>query len=107
MSSLAIRQRVSFLILFGTLALRAATDWPLLRGSVDHSGYVDANLQRPLRLLWAREFLIERLGTALEPIVADGKFFVTTHAGNVYASDAINGEPIWRFQAGGPFLHSP
>src|ERR1043165_5184061 len=51
----------------------AIADWPGLRGSPDHAGLVRTNLDRPLRLLWAREFTGERLGTAMEPIVAGGK----------------------------------
>src|ERR1044072_2375308 len=107
MSGSTICPTFALLVLFGTFALKTSADWPTLRGSPDHSGYVEATLQRPLRLAWAREFFNERLGTAMEPIVAAGKLFVTTHSGNIYACDANSGEPIWRFQAGGPFLHSP
>ena len=82
-------------------------DWPALRGDVQHAGFVQADLKRPFRLAWAGEIAGERLGTAMEPIVAGGKLFVATHAGNLYALDAESGEPVWRFQAAGPFLHSP
>jgi hypothetical protein len=85
----------------------AIADWPGLRGSPDHAGLVRTNLDRPLRLLWAREFTGERLGTAMEPIVAGGKLFVATHSGNLYGCDAMSGVPLWRFKAEGPFLHSP
>src|SRR6185369_1016123 len=85
----------------------AIADWPGLRGSPDHTGFVRTDLDRPLRLLWAREFSGERLGTAMEPIVAGGKLFVATHSGNLYGCDALSGVPLWRFKAEGPFLHSP
>src|ERR1043165_2627577 len=85
----------------------AIADWPGLRGSPDHTGFVRTNLDRPLRLLWAREFSGERLGTAMEPIVAGGKLFVATHSGNLYGCDATSGVPLWRFKAEGPFLPSP
>src|SRR2546427_4319848 len=101
------RRTVILTLLTGAVDPAFPAGWPCLRGSPEHSGYVGATLQRPFRLVWAREFLNERLGTAMEPIVADGKLFVATHAGNIYASDAISGEPIWRFEAGGAFLHSP
>ena len=107
MSGSTIRQTVALLTLFGLAVLKARADWPTLRGSPEHSGYIEEKLQRPFRLAWAREFLNERLGTAMEPIVTAGKLFVTTHSGNIYACDANSGEPIWRFQAGGPFLQSP
>ncbi len=85
----------------------AKGDWPGLRGSPEHSGFVPASLDRPLRLLWAREFNGERLGTAMEPILASGKLFMATHSGNLYGCDAVSGVPLWRFKAEGPFLHSP
>jgi hypothetical protein len=47
------------------------------------------------------------MGTAVEPIIGDGKVFIPTHAGNLYAIDASSGEVSWRFQASGPFLQSP
>src|SRR4051794_22606297 len=98
---------LAVLLSLGLPASLAGADWSALRGSVDRSGFVPATLDRPLRLLWAREFFNERLGTAMEPILAGGKLFVATHAGNLYACDAVTGAPIWRFEAGGPFLHSP
>jgi hypothetical protein len=84
-----------------------AADWPMIRGDAQHTGFVAAELKPPFRLSWAREFKDERLGTAMEPIVAGGRVFVTTHAGNLYCLRAEDGEGVWRFQAQGPFLHSP
>src|SRR5215212_141929 len=51
----------------------SASEWPMLRGSFDHAGYVQADIKRPFRLVWATELPEERLGTAMEPIVADDK----------------------------------
>jgi PQQ-like domain len=97
----------AILALFSSLGVTLSADWPGLRGSPEHSGFVSADLKRPLRLLWAREFFGERLGTAMEPIIASGRMFVATHSGSLYGLDAGSGEPLWRFQAMGPFLHSP
>ncbi|MCY2994338.1 MAG: PQQ-binding-like beta-propeller repeat protein [Planctomycetota bacterium] len=88
-------------------ALAARGDWPMLRGNAQHTGFVRADLQRPFRLAWVREIERERLGTVMEPIVADGRLFLATHSGNVYALDAESGKPLWRFTSHGPFLHSP
>jgi hypothetical protein len=60
-----------------------------------------------MALAWAREIEGERLGTAMEPIVAGERVFVGTHAGNVYALRADTGDALWRFKAQGAFLHSP
>jgi outer membrane protein assembly factor BamB len=82
-------------------------DWPMVRGNPQRTGYVDAELKPPFRLAWVRHFVGERIGSAVEPIVADGKLFIGTHSGNLYALDAKSGKPLWRFQANGPILHSP
>ncbi|HPD16807.1 MAG TPA: PQQ-binding-like beta-propeller repeat protein [Planctomycetota bacterium] len=84
-----------------------AADWPTLRGNVARTGYVDAEIRPPFRLAWARHFVGERIGSAVEPIIADGKVFIGTHSGNLYALDAASGRPLWRLQAEGPILHSP
>ena len=84
-----------------------AADWPTLRGNVARTGYVDAEIKPPFRLAWVRHFVGERIGSAVEPIVADGKVFIGTHSGNLYALDAESGKPLWRFQLDGPILQSP
>ena len=88
-------------------AASARADWPTLRGSVERTGYVDAEIKPPFRVAWVRHFVAERIGSAVEPVVADGKVFIGTHNGNLYALDAESGKPLWRFQADGPILHSP
>src|SRR5947207_2477173 len=87
---------------------RAATaDWPMLRGTTQHTGWVREELKPPYRLAWAREIEGERLGTAMEPIIAQGKLLVATHKGNLYALDAESGDALWRFRAQGAFVQSP
>ncbi|MBE7501258.1 MAG: PQQ-like beta-propeller repeat protein [Verrucomicrobiales bacterium] len=102
------RRLSSFLALAAVLALPAAfADWPTLRGNPQRTGFTPTPLLPPYRLAWAAEFADERLGTALEPIVAQGRVFIATHHGNLYALDATSGEPLWRFASPTPFLHSP
>ena len=91
--------------LFAAPAVSA--DWPTVRGNVARTGYVETELKPPFSVAWARHFVGERIGSAVEPIVAEGKVFIGTHSGNLYALDAATGEPVWRFQAQGPILHSP
>src|SRR2546428_2183284 len=83
-------------------------DWPQLRGGAEHSGYVQGALPegRPTRA-WVRHFAGERLGSAMEPIVGEGRVYVATHHGSVYALNAETGEPVWRLVTTGAFLHSP
>jgi hypothetical protein len=91
----------------GWAAMLAAADWPMVRGDPQHTGFVPEQLSPPFRLAWAVEFEGERLGTAVEPIVNAGRVFIATHAGSLYALEAESGRLLWRFQAHGPFLHSP
>ncbi len=80
----------------------------MLHGNAQHDGFLPAaDPKPPFRLAWVRHLAGERLGTALEPIVAAGRVFLTTHSGSVCALDAVSGEPRWRFTARGPVLHSP
>ncbi len=95
------------LVVFPVGCCLAHADWPALHGNAQHTGFVPAELRAPFRLAWAVEFDGERLGTAMEPIVANGRVFVATHAGNLYALQATNGEPLWRFAGEAPFLQSP
>jgi len=82
-------------------------DWATLRSNPQRAGFVASQPRPPFRLAWVRYFVNERIGTCVEPIVTDGKVFVTTHNGSVYALDAETGQPLWRFRAHGAFLHSP
>jgi hypothetical protein len=102
-------QRISLTCAVLFLLAQATTkaDWPAIRGTAQRAGFTRNEIKPPFRLAWERHFEGERLGTALEPIVSSGKVFIATHKGNVYALNAETGQPIWRFQAHGPFLHSP
>ncbi|MBM4034721.1 MAG: hypothetical protein FJ291_23500 [Planctomycetes bacterium] len=81
-----------------------AADWPTLRGNAARTGYVDAEIKPPFRLAWVRHFVGERIGSAVEPIIAEGKVFIGTHSGNLYALDAESGKPLWRRQASSSIL---
>ena len=82
-------------------------DWTTLRGNSQRTGFVASQLHPPFHLAWVRHFVNERIGTCVEPIIADGKVFITTHNGSIYALDAKIGQTLWRFKAHGAFLHSP
>ena len=82
-------------------------DWHTLRGNPRRTGFVEKSLQLPLSVSWVRHFRNERIGPAVEPMVSKGRLFVGTHQGNLWALNARTGEPLWRFEASGAFLHSP
>ncbi|MCS7253718.1 MAG: PQQ-binding-like beta-propeller repeat protein, partial [Armatimonadota bacterium] len=70
-------------------------DWATLRGNLQRTGFVNTQIRPPFQLAWVRHFVNERIGTCVEPIVYDGKVFVATHNGSLYALSAETGEPIW------------
>ena len=82
-------------------------DWPQLRGNAQRTAFTPDPIPTPLHLQWTVSFEGERIGTAVEPIVAGGRVFVATHAGHLYAMDLVSGRPLWRFTAPGPLLHAP
>ncbi len=96
----------SFILLLGAVA-SANADWPALHGSVERTGFRAESLTNQFHLAWARHFSGERLGTAMEAIVSEGRVFVGTHSGNLYSLDARSGNPLWRFHTEGAFLQSP
>jgi len=98
---------IAIVIGFLARSLFAGETWPMLKGGAEHTGFLKGEIHAPYHLAWALEFEGERMGTAVEPIIGDGKVFIPTHAGNLYAIDASSGEVSWRFQASGPFLQSP
>jgi hypothetical protein len=95
---------IAVLLLFSEVC---SADWTTVRGSAARTGRMEAEIAPSYRLAWARYFVGERLGSAMEPIVAGGRLLVGTHQGNLYALDAASGKPAWRYPAPGAFLHSP
>ncbi len=81
--------------------------WHTVRGNPQHTGYTPLPVQAPFRLAWARYIEGDRLSTAMEPIVAEGKVFFATHGGKLFALQAQTGEPLWYYRAMSAFLHSP
>lgn len=103
----AVLRWLAVVVSVGTLATPLHGEWPMLRGNPRHDGFAAVNMAPAYHRVWAVEFENERLGTAMEPIVARGSVYVTTHAGSLHALDARSGEPRWHVAAPAPFLHSP
>ena len=94
-------------IFLTALLFTARADWPMLRGSAAHTGYVEAELPRSFRLEWAVEFQGERIGSAVEPIVANGTLFIGTQSGTLHALDPADGTERWSVPVRGAILQSP
>ncbi|MHC4169142.1 MAG: outer membrane protein assembly factor BamB family protein [Planctomycetota bacterium] len=85
----------------------AGADWPTLHKDYQRSGYTEEVVHGPYERKWYRDFHDEMIATRVEAIIAEGKCFVGTFAGNMYALDAANGRTLWKFAAAGPIGASP
>jgi len=95
------------LLLWVIAAFVPADDWPTVRHDVARSGRTMDEPRSPYSKRWVRFFPGEIMTTRMEAIVADGRVFVGTYSGNLYALNGDTGEMVWKFPAGGPILHSP
>ena len=85
----------------------ADSEWPTLHKDYQRSGYTDEVVTGPFERKWYRDFHDEMIATRVEAIIADGKCFVGTFAGNMYALDVVDGHTVWKFTAAGPIGASP
>ena len=79
-----------FLVLAGHAKSARASDWPTLHRDYQRSGYTDEVVRGPYERKWYRDFHSEMIATRVEAIVADGKCFVGTFAGNMHALDVTD-----------------
>ena len=73
-------------------------DWPTLRHDAARSGVASTSLPDQLKTTWQATVG----GRLSAPVIANGRLFVTsidTH--DVHAVDAVTGQPLWSFKAGG------
>jgi len=82
-----------------------ASDWPQLQHNAAHTGYTTDQPNPPYRYLWHRD-LKEPMATASQVIVAEGRLFVGTNYGNLFALDRNTGKTRWTYKTSGPILGS-
>ncbi len=82
------------------------SDWPMLARDATRSGSTTVSLRPPFQRKWYRLFTDEGLMSGVQPVVAEGKVFLGTLAGTLYAIDADSGADAWVFRAGGALLHA-
>ena len=85
----------------------AADDWPTVHHDAQRGGFTANCVRGPYRLAWVAEFPNEVVCTRVEAIVADGRVFVGTCNGTLWALDGATGKPLWKHAADGPIQHSP
>ena len=84
-----------------------ADDWPTVHHDPARTGFTADAPTGPWEVSWVREFPDEAIATRVEAIVADGRVFVGTLGGTLWALDRTTGEVLWRHVTAGPILHSP
>ncbi|MHC4598660.1 MAG: outer membrane protein assembly factor BamB family protein [Planctomycetota bacterium] len=75
----------------------AGVSWPVFRGDRAFRGVSDDPLVLPLHRLW--EFRTES-SVRSSPVIGDGRIFVGSDDGRVYALDLADGSKVWAFDAG-------
>jgi len=85
----------------------ADSTWPTLHRDYQRSGWTGEIVRGPYERKWYRDFHDEMIATRVEAIIARGKCFVGTFAGNIYALDIKDGRTLWTFTADGPIGASP
>lgn len=71
--------------------------WPLSRGNTLNQGVSAVTLPDQLELLW--RFETDR-PVKSTPVIDDGRVFIGSDDGNVYALNLATGEPLWTFDTG-------
>ena len=102
---LALSVVLAWLLCAGTGPVRS--DWPTLHRDYQRSGFTPEVVRGPYERKWYRDFHEEMIATRVEAIVADGKCFVGTFAGRMYALDVTDGRTLWCCEAAGPIGASP
>jgi len=89
------------------LALLVAQEWTTPHRDYQRSGYSPDVVGGPCERKWYRDFHDEMIASRVEAIVAGGKCFVGTFAGNLHALRTDDGSTLWTFKAAGPIGCSP
>lgn len=102
-----MQHRLIFCLLGICATQTVRADWPTLHNDYQRSGYTDEVVSGPYERKWWRDFHDEMIATRCEAIVADGRVFVGTFAGHMYALGVTDGQTLWRYEAKGPIGASP
>ena len=82
------------------------SDWPQLQHDPQRTGYSPEVLGTNFRVVWTRPFQPEKIYPQVQSIIYNGKVYVGTEMGSLYALDAATGAQAWRYYVGSPILAS-
>jgi len=97
----------------GIVAVVAAAcqgaDWPQLQHDAARSGYTSDGPKPPFQHAWNYDFAAkehDKIHPVVQAIIYNGRVFVPSKTGRVYAIDATTGERAWKWEKAGPILNS-
>lgn len=94
------------LLLLSIPALAFADDWPMLGRDPQRTGWTRDEVREPVERKWYRSFHEHGLASGVQPVIADGRVYVGTMHGTMFAIDADTGEDVWTRTVAGGILHS-
>jgi outer membrane protein assembly factor BamB len=84
-----------------------AGDWTTVHHDAQRTGRTPDCVRGNYRVEWIRSFPGEAICTRVEAIVAQGKVYVGTLPGTLWALDRRTGEVVWKHHCDGSIQHSP
>jgi len=78
----------------------SASDWPQLQHDPQRTGFTRDEVAPPYRVAWYHNFQPERVSRHVQPVVYQGRVYVPTEMGNVYALSSKDGEVAWKASLG-------
>lgn len=87
----------------------ASTDWPQLQHDAARSGYTEKGPRPPFKHAWDYDFVVrehDKIHPVVQAIIYEGKVFVPSKSGRVYAVDAATGARAWKWEKAGPIVNS-
>ena len=90
----------------GFVAANGDLDWPQVQRDPQRTGYAPEILGTNFQVAWTHPFQPEKVYPQVQAIVYEGKVFVGTEMGNMYALDAQTGTQEWVYSIGAPILNS-
>jgi glucose dehydrogenase len=85
-------------------AASAVGDWLQLGNDPQRTNYTSLQVDPPYCYTW--KWYEAPIASRAQPIVSNGRLFIGSMDGVMYARDASTGAPLWTFVAGGPIRHS-
>ena len=82
----------------------ASGDWPQLGHDPQRTNYTSVQVDPPYCYTW--KWYEVPIVSRAQPVVADGRLFIGSMNGLLYARNASTGAPLWSFASQGPIRHS-